>query len=335
VAIEVALNRLLDPAYPRPDGSVFPKRHEVVSPDTVITYWSKEDASLDFVHEVEENDPEAVGAMLRRPAAGRPAPLQDPSAFYALILSGAQGRAIVRSFIETTVREIAANVDRYREEVCIVRPYEDAPGGYPLTVLREALVPRGDLDHLPAALATELYLSILTGRPFKGALVETIVRRNRAELLPKMHKTEKRNPVPLAARCSLLKAYLIRNRKETIGVALDKGCTEAPYLLGRLLAAIDRIQQDALENVNATLVDRFYGSGSVTPGSVFPTLIRRSQHHLGKLRRDKPGVAVKSEKLLQEILAGLDAFPATLDLKDQALFALGFYHQRQAFFTKN
>jgi CRISPR-associated protein Csd1 len=335
VAIELALNRLLDPAYPRADGSVFPKRHEVISPDTVVTYWAKEDSSLDFVHEVEENDPESVGEMLRRPATGRPAPIADPSAFYALILSGAQGRAIVRSFIETTVREIAENVDRYREEVAIVRPYEEAAGGYPLAKLRKVLVPRGDLDHLPAPFATDLYLSILTGEPFKGALVETIVRRNRAELLPRTPKSERPDPVPLAARCSLLKAYFIRNRKEKISVALDEARTDPPYLLGRLLAAVDRIQQDALGNVNATIVDRFFGSASATPRSVFPTLIRRCQHHLGKLRREKPGMAVNSDKLLQGILSGLDAFPATLNLEEQALFALGFYHQRQAFFTKN
>jgi CRISPR-associated protein Csd1 len=31
---------------------------------------------------------------------------------------------------------------------------------------------------------------------------------------------------------------------------------------------------------------------------------------------------------LQEILSGLPAFPATLTLRDQGLFALGYYHQK-------
>jgi CRISPR-associated protein Csd1 len=335
IAVEFALNRLLDTAYPRPDGSVFPRRHEVISPDTVVAYWAKEDANLDFIHEVEESDPEKVGAMLHHPAAGCPAPLEDPTAFYALILSGAQGRAVVRGLIETTVKDIAANVDRYRTEAAIVRPYEDVAGSYPLAVLRQALVPRGDLRLLPAAFATDLYLSILNGRPFRGALVETIVRRNRAALFPMNPKSGKPDPVPLAARCSLLKAYFIRNCEENISMALDEARTDPPYLLGRLLAALDDIQRSALGNVNATIVDRFFGSASATPQSVFPTLIRRNQHHLAKLRREKPGMAVNSDKLLQEILGGLSAFPSVLTLKQQALFALGFYHQRQFFFTKS
>jgi CRISPR-associated protein Csd1 len=334
VAIELALNRLLDPAYPRGDGLTFPKRHEVISNDTVVTYWSRGDSDLNFISECEQKDPEVVGAMLRSPSSGRPAPLTDPSVFYALILSGAQGRGVIRSFLESTVRATAENVDCYREQVCIDRPYEDLPGGYPLGVIRRALVARGDLKNLPAAFAADLYLAILDGRPFKGAVAETIVRRNRAELLP-MTKTGRRDEIPLAARCSLLKAYFIRNRKENILVRLDNGRIDPPYLLGRLLAEIDKIQQDALENVNATLVDRFYGSASSTPRSVFPTLIRRSQHHLAKLRREKPGLAVNHEKLLQEVMADLTDFPATLDLEQQALFSLGFFHQRRAFFTKS
>ena len=117
-------------------------------------------------------------------------------------------------------------------------------------------------------------------------------------------------------------------------MGLDRQRTEPSYRLGRLLAVIDRLQQDALGNVNATLVDRYYGSASSTPESVFPTLLRRSRHHLGKLRREKPGFAVNAEKLLQEIVATLSRFPKTMNLEEQGLFALGFYHQRQDFFTK-
>jgi CRISPR-associated protein Csd1 len=97
---------------------------------------------------------------------------------------------------------------------------------------------------------------------------------------------------------------------------------------------LDHVQQDALGSVNATLVDRYYGSASSTPAAVFPTLIRRSQHHFSKLRRDKPGLAVMRERALQESLADIHEFPRTLNLERQGLFALGFHHQRQAFFTK-
>ncbi len=334
VAIELALNRLLDPAYPRPDGTTtYPKQHEVISPDTVVVYWSREEASLDFVSEMERNDPEAVGQMLRTPSAGRPAALEDPSAFYALILSGAQGRGVVRSFIESTVREVAKNVDRYREEGRIVRPYQATPGGYPLADMRKSLVPRGDLDFLPPAFGTELYLAILGGRPFPRSVLETAVRRNRVELLP-ITRTGRRDEIPLAVRCSIIKACLLRSGKEDISVALDPARIDRPYRLGRLLAVVDKLQQDALGSVNATVVDRYYGSASTMPESVFPTLLRRSQHHMGKLRREKPGLGVMTDRLLQEVVSELQGFPKTMRLEEQAVFALGFYHQRQDFFTK-
>jgi len=43
---------------------------------------------------------------------------------------------------------------------------------------------------------------------------------------------------------------------------------------------------------------------------------------------------VNREKLIGEIMGGLDRFPGHLSLPEQARFALGYYHQRQAFFTK-
>ena len=334
IAVETALNRLLDTQYPKPDGTRYEPRRFHVSPDTVLLFWSRDEVRLDWFSGIESESPEKVAELLRSPYKDRAAPIDDPSAFYALILSGAVGRAVVRSFVRSTVADVARAVDRYREDVRIVRPYGQPEGSFGLFDYRRALVPRRDLELLPPALATDLYLAIIFKRPFPQSILETIVRRNRAEFLPKRENSEARDDMLLATRCSLLKAWLNRNRKENITVGLDRQRTEPSYRLGRLLAAIDRLQQDALGNVNATLVDRYYGSASSTPESVFPTLLRRSQHHLGKLRREKPGLAVNTEKLLQEIVANLPRFPKTMNLEEQGLFALGFYHQRQDFFTK-
>ena len=64
---------------------------------------------------------------------------------------------------------------------------------------------------------------------------------------------------------------------------------------------------------------------------VFPRLIRTYQHHLAKL---PPGHKVYTEKLVQEILSPLSTFPKHLGLGEQGLFALGYYHQREALFAK-
>jgi CRISPR-associated protein Csd1 len=333
IAIELALNRLLDPAYPRPDGGTFPQRRQIISPDTVVVYWSKGDAVLDFVAEIERADPEDVGQLLRAPYKGHVAPLEDPSAFYALILSGALGRGIVRSFVQSTVKDIATNIDRYRHEARIVRPYGESPGGYGLHEIRRTLVPRGDLEFLSPALGTDLYLAVLRNLPFPQSLLQTIIRRNRVDLLPSS-RSGRPDERALAARTSLLKAYMNRNGRESLAVALDDTRTDSPYRLGRLLAILDKLQHDALGSLNATVVDRYYGSASSTPEAVFPTLLRRAQHHLAKLRRERPGLAVVTDRLMQNVMSDIRAFPKTLNLEHQALFALGFYHQRQDLFTK-
>lgn len=334
IAVETALNRLLDPAYRKPSGETAEQRSLDISPDTTFLYWSREDAGLEFLGNLDRDEPKAIAALLHAPYKTRHAPIDDPSAFYGLVLSGMQGRAIVRSFLTSTVRDVARAVDRYRAEVEIVKPYGQEPGGFSLFEYRRALAPLRDVARLPPALGTDLYLAILFGRPFPRAILQAIVSRNRVEFLPKREKGAGRDEMLLASRASLLKAYFARNHEqEDITVALDRTRTDVPYRLGRLLAVIERLQADALGDINATIVDRYYGSASSTPAAVFPALLRRSQHHLGKLRREKKGLSINSEKLIQETVSDLVTFPKTMTLEQQGVFALGYYHQRQDFFT--
>jgi CRISPR-associated protein Csd1 len=111
---------------------------------------------------------------------------------------------------------------------------------------------------------------------------------------------------------------------------LELDSREPAYLCGRLLATLDVIQQRALGNPNATIVDKFYGTASSAPASVFGTLLHGAQAHMGKLHRDSRGTFNALEEQLETILEPLGTFPKTLSLQEQGLFALGFYHQRAA-----
>ena len=114
-------------------------------------------------------------------------------------------------------------------------------------------------------------------------------------------------------------------------MSLDPDRTDPAYLLGRLFAALEKTQEDALPGINATIRERFYSSASATPGAVFPRILRTYQHHLAKL---DGGHKTARERLVQSIHAPLTGYPAHLGLEDQGLFAIGYYHQRQDFFTK-
>ena len=116
-------------------------------------------------------------------------------------------------------------------------------------------------------------------------------------------------------------------------MSLDIENKNVGYCLGRLFATLEKIQEEANPGINATIRDRFYGSASGTPVTVFPNLIRLMTHHLSKM--DNQGRVINMEKLVGEILDKIADFPATLSMEDQGRFALGYYHQRNKFFTKN
>ena len=111
-------------------------------------------------------------------------------------------------------------------------------------------------------------------------------------------------------------------------VQLDPNHPNPAYHCGRLLAVLEEVQRLAVPGAKATIVDRFYGTASSAPASVFGRLLRGAQPHLAKLERDRRGAYVALQTRLEEIQGQLGSFPRTLTLQDQGLFALGYYHQR-------
>ena len=114
-------------------------------------------------------------------------------------------------------------------------------------------------------------------------------------------------------------------------MSLDNDNQDRGYRLGRLFAVLEQIQLAAhdYKSPNATIRDKFYASASATPAAVFGNLMRLKNHHLAKLA--KTGFF---EGLIGDILSGVTAFPPHLSLEEQGMFAIGYYHQRQDFFTK-
>jgi CRISPR-associated protein Csd1 len=118
-------------------------------------------------------------------------------------------------------------------------------------------------------------------------------------------------------------------------VSLDATEKDFGYRLGPLFAVMEAAQAQAIPGINASIRDRFYGSASATPGHKFPLLLRGVQDHLSKIRKTKPGLAVKYEKTMGEVMDGLSSrIPPTLEMDDQGRFAIGYYHQRNAIYAK-
>ena len=160
----------------------------------------------------------------------------------------------------------------------------------------------------------------LTGSPLQWDLLYQAVRRNRAE---------QRVTLPRAALIKLvLLSQVSHTKEEEYMVQLDPNHPNPAYHCGRLLAVLEQAQRLAVPGINATIVDRFYGTASSAPASVFSRLMRGVQPHLAKLQRDQRGAYFALQQRLEEILGAVPEFPKTLTLEGQGLFTLGYYHQR-------
>jgi CRISPR-associated protein Csd1 len=311
-----------------------PRRNVRLSEDTVVVFWSRDASEVtDFFSEAIQADPEAVAALYNATWKGRPVRLDDPTAFYALILSGAQGRATVRSWFESTVREVVHNVRQHFDDLRIVHPKLQEGQPFPLWQLLRSTAVRGKNENIHPNLAMEMFQAILKGQRYPRILLDVAVRRVRAE----REVFSAREVLP--ARAALIKAYLARAKRlrmlasdfPEVKPMLDKECANTAYRLGRLFAVLEKLQTDAT-GAGTTIRDRYYGAASATPVVVFGQLLRKAPHHASKIPH-----APFYEKLIQEILGVLQpdkAFPHTLTLEEQGLFALGYYHQRQELFTK-
>lgn len=288
-----------------------------LSGDTTAVYWASVQDELVGALSDLMYSPQKVRDLIHSPHRGqRSSGAADR--FFCLVVSGAQGRAMLRSMHTGTLAELEANLASFFDSIRLEGDREEPR---PLGFLLRSLVLQGKLDRLPPKLASEVFLGVLFGTRLPRFVLSAAIQRNHAE--------QKVTP----ERAALLQLFFAsHDQKEVPTMSLDVVTTDAPYRLGRLLSAYEQLQRRAQGgNLNRTLVDRYFGAASTRPGTVFPQLVRLSQNHLGKLGQN----GGYFQGLITGIVDGIDSFPSMLTLEEQGRFALGYYHQRQAFFRKN
>lgn len=247
--------------------------------------------------------------------------------FYILGLAPNSARIAVVYWSDTSLRDFAGMVIRHFNDMEIVdntrkdkRPYMG------IREMLSAVTLGGKQSDVTPNLPEAVVKSIFQGTPYPYTLFSSCIRRIRAEIGD--------NGANRITRMAIIKAYLNRqnDNNKKIEVMLDKSNTNQGYLCGRLFAVLDKIQDDA--NRIHSIRERYMNAASSTPASVFATILNLSSHHLENLSNE--GTKVFYEKLKQEIIDKIsaDGFPAHLDLQDQGRFFVGYYHQRQDFFTK-
>ncbi|NTW48938.1 MAG: type I-C CRISPR-associated protein Cas8c/Csd1 [Chlorobiales bacterium] len=309
-------------------------KNKVQVGDATTVFWSEKQDAFEpvfpaffrFSKDDPDADVRAVKALYEGVWTGH-LNTDSKTRFYVLGLAPNAARISVRFWHVGTIHEFAGKIRQHFDDLEIVRPPKDS-GRYSMFWILSAMALENKVDNVPPNLSGQIFQSVITGSPYPVTMLQQTIRRVRAT----------QNVTRIQA--GILKAYLNRfyrihkTKEKEITVALDLDNNNPGYRLGRLFAVLEKIQEEANPGINATIRDRFYGAASSTPITVFPQLLKLKNHHLAKL--DSQGRKVNFERMLAEIFEGVGtSMPSHLAMEDQARFAIGYYHQRQALFTKS
>ena len=304
--------------------------------DTTIVCWAAggqpvyQDFMMAALYDDNMDERDIQSTMIRL-AEGEPVDWQQQKLspdthFYVLGIAPNAARLSVRFFWQNSFGTLIQNVTKHYRDLEITRPSFDKFPTLPVwRLLRETVNQNARNPEPNPRLAGDLLLSILNGTPYPATLLDGVVLRIRAER------------EITRGRAAIVKAWYLRNTKdeqlkEVMTVELNEQSNYLPYLLGRLFAVLEGVQQRANPGINTTIKDRYFNSASATPATVFPLLINLAQKHLAKL---DGGMAIYYNRKITELNSRIaQTLPARLTLPEQSAFQIGYYHETQKRYTK-
>lgn len=257
--------------------------------------------------------------------------------FYILGLAPNVARLSVRFFMEDSFGNILNNIKKHYNDLEIEKATKEFRY-LPLWKLMEETVSPMSRDKASSPLLSGAVLrSMFLGLPYPEALYNSVITRIRAT----QDDDDKHIKKITYGKVAIIKACLLRKDnegyrekyKEELSVSISEKSENTAYVLGRLFAALEKAQQDANPGINSTIKDRYFTSACATPGSVFPILLRLSNHHISKAEYGRVSERRISD-LMEKLNIDNNPFPAHLPLEEQGIFILGYYHQQKANFTK-
>ncbi|NJL73134.1 MAG: type I-C CRISPR-associated protein Cas8c/Csd1 [Candidatus Competibacteraceae bacterium] len=197
------------------------------------------------------------------------------SNFFVMTLSGASGRVMVRDWMQGPLADFAAAADAWFDDLAICHRGRQGLAPRPKFMAVAGATVR-DLKELASPTVAGLWRSAMLNMPVPEQVLPMVLRRVMLDIV--------NDETPRHARLGLLKVYLIRNRgDEYMEPYLNEEHPSPAYQAGRLLAVLADLQREALGNVGAGVVQRYYGAASATPALVLGGMIRNAQHHIKAL----------------------------------------------------
>ncbi|MBN2793695.1 MAG: type I-C CRISPR-associated protein Cas8c/Csd1 [Desulfuromonadales bacterium] len=299
-----------------------------------VVHWFKEAVQLEFdplsflsePPELTEGAAQQSAREILESLRKGQRPVPANNRFYAMTISGASGRVMLRDWMEGSFEELVERIEHWFADLEIVGQFEKGLARDPkfnevcLSMVRydKSKSYFENLNKLPAPTAATLWRVALAGLPIPQPIIAQAMARFRADLIDDKLFNQ--------ARMGLIKAYFIRKGGDhQMSAYLNKEHPEPAYQCGRLLAVLAGLQRAALGDVGAGVVQRYYVAASQTPGLTLGRLFNNAKNHLNKL---EGGLAYRYEGQIAEIMSRIqDRIPSTLNLDQQSLFALGYYQQ--------
>lgn len=247
--------------------------------------------------------------------------------FNILGLSPNAARLSVRFFYEDSFGNILKNIAKHYHRMNIVKPSWEKGEFIGIGAMLYETVNLKSKDKKPTpSLPGAVLRAVLTNSRYPENLYSNVLIRIRAE----QGKITR-------GRAAIIKAYMIQNhhlQKEEEFVGLNTETNDTAYVLGRIFAVLEAVQEEANPGINTTIRDRYFNAACATPESVFPILMKLKNSHIRKIERQKEWRKISYEKLFAELKGKIEYYPKRLTLEEQGRFILGYYHQVQKRYQK-
>lgn len=305
--------------------------------DTTVVFWSEDGEEVyqdvfEWSLEPQKDNQDIIKDIfkklkLRKTIAVEGIELDSDQRFYILGLAPNAARLSVRFFYENSFGCVLENIQKHYSRMTVIKPLWEERAYLGIGELLYETVNQKSKDKKPIPnLPGAVMKSVLSDTKYPENLYSNVMIRIRAE-----------QGRITWGRAAIIKAFLIQNRqlqKEEEFVGLNQETNDTAYVLGRIFAVLEGIQEEANPGINATIKDRYFNSVCAAPGSVFPVLMKLKNSHIRKIERQKEGKKIYFEKLLTELTGKITEFPKRLTLEEQGRFILGYYHQNQKRYEK-
>ena len=265
------------------------------------------------------------------------APVHElPNLYYILLLSGVNGRVMVRSYEEGSYERLTENLKAWEQDLALTNSAGTAQiGPAKLAARLIRLMPRQNsekniFDRMSkelAGLTPAIISAIINCTQFPDSVAVRALAYIRSQMFSSGDEAQGRK-IPDPWACQWLKAWLCRRerekyQKEELSVEYNEKHPEPAYHCGALVAVYGEIQRLAMKDVNASIIDRYYASAIQTPALVLGQLSKLSNYHIDKLSQPR---RKEYAELRDQIACAIgNLIPTVLRPEQQSYFALGYY----------